>query len=228
MRTDEENARIRERFIVSPSLKIPAELVIGSAENQQTYGCELANISLGGCLIQTHQFLPTSPQQQALVRIVDQQQGIRIEAAGKIAWTRQTAVGRISCGFQFCREMPAPILKTMIARGIICRRDTPRRPLRVDVTVRRQTAPRILSGETLDVSQNGLQIRTEHPLTVGERLLLTMPDGRSGAVNVRWTAVKEGWNCCGCTFENSTSSMAIAAAVEPAAAAAPQLSAELQ
>lgn len=196
------------RCAVDWNAAVPGEFITGPVDNPLVCPCTLADLSLGGCAVRIETLLQTEPQ-IAIVRFT-LDDNLQLESAGRVCWKRQASIGYRTYGLKFRRQLSADLLERWIDRGIINRREKQRRKVKLPVTLRRGDADvigdRVLTAAIHDFSATGLQLDTNLPLSAGERIMLTLPDGRGVMAAVVWNAVIDGSCRTGCVLVNRISS----------------------
>tara|TARA_R110002049_G_scaffold2750_2_gene21541 strand:- start:354635 stop:355342 length:708 start_codon:yes stop_codon:yes gene_type:complete len=197
-----EKAQGREttRYNADWSHPLPAQLTIGIGADEQTIGCHLADLSLQGCAIRVNQ-PPRSAPKFGVVRVKPQGSESELIVAGRLCWQRQTGVGTMTYGFQFRRELQQECLGKFVQEELVSQRDEKRDRVNLNVQVRQQNPQIALKVATLiDVSNSGLQLSTDVALTVGARILVILPDGKTGIGEVVWSTESEDGCLAGAGF----------------------------
>lgn len=193
------------RCSVDWSRSVPGQFITGPVDNPLVLPCTLADLSVGGCAIQ----IETTPQSEPKIAIVrfELDNDLQMESAGRICWSRQASIGYRSYGMRFRRPLSEDILAKWLERGVIDRRDKCRQSTSVDVSMRRSEGGGCLVDATIvDYSATGVQLEVNLPLASGERIMLTLPDGRGVMAEVVWSAVQNGNCSVGCSMVNRMSS----------------------
>lgn len=201
----ESDARRQDRCPVSGQDEIAGQFLTGPENAPIILPCVLSDLSVGGCAVRLDTSLKSEPK-IAIVRF-DLENDLHLETAGRICWSRQTSIGFRSYGLRFRRPLSADFIDRWIHRGVLNRRDKERTATSTEVTIRRSTAGgSVLDGRILNYSGTGLQIETNLPISVDERIMLTLPDGRGVVAKVVWSTQRAGVFCSGCAFTNRVSS----------------------
>ena len=188
---------------------IPAEFGFETGDAEVSIECVLADLSQKGCSVRIESPL-TVDTRIGVLRVDDVRHDIHIEMAGRICWSRQVSIATTTYGFQFRHELPIEVFEQLIERGMISRRRDVRAETVIDLQVRRQIDQAIVTrAQLIEVSRTGVRLSTDVPVCVGERVMLTMPDGRSGVVGVVWTIQSGDGYHAGCMYQNLVSRQAI-------------------
>ena len=175
------------RYNADWSHPLAAELTVGIGPEEQTLGCHLADLSLRGCAIRLAQ-PPESTPKFGIVRVKPKGCDSELVVAGRLCWQKQTGVGTMTYGFQFRRPLQQNCLNSFVEHELVSQRDEKRDRVNLTVQVRQQNPQVALKHATLvDVSNSGLQLDTDAPLTVGARILVILPDGKTGISEVVWS-----------------------------------------
>ena len=184
---------------------VSGQFITGPVDNPLISPCTLADLSVGGCAVQIESLLPCEPR-IAIVRF-ETADGLQMESAGRVCWTRQASIGYRTYGLRFRRPLPPQMLEQWIEQGVINRRDKQRHEVRLPVRLRRSDGGgSSLDAEICDYSATGMQLTANLPLAVGERVMVTLPDGHGVMASVVWNAVRGGECLVGCTLINRISS----------------------
>ena len=192
--------REMKRYSADWSHPLAAELTIGIGEEEETLGCHLADLSLRGCAIRVAQPPRVAPK-FGIVRVCPKGTDSELVVAGRLCWQRQTGVGTMTYGFQFRREIGEECLHKFVEQELISQRDEKRDRVNLGVQVRQQNPQVALKRATLvDVSSSGLQLNTDVALTVGAKLLVILPNGKTGMAEVVWSTESESGCLAGAGF----------------------------
>ena len=184
---DPAGGRDTPRYSADWSHPLPAKLTIGIGDDEQTLGCQLADLSLHGCSVRVNQPPKTKPK-FGVVRVSPAESECELVIAGRLCWQKQTGVGTMTYGFQFRRELQQECLSRFVLEDLVSQRDEKRHRVNLNVQVRQQE-PRVAlkSAVLIDVSNSGLQLNTEVALTVGARILVILTNGTTGMAEVVWS-----------------------------------------
>lgn len=193
------------RCNVDWSHSVPGQFITGPVDNPLVLPCTLADLSVGGCAIQI-ETTPISEPKIAIVRF-ELDDDLQMESAGRICWSRQASIGYRSYGMRFRRPLTDSILARWLERGIIDRRDKERQKVSLEVSLRRSDGENsLVDASIVDYSATGMQLEVNLPLASGERIMVTLPDGRGVMAAVVWTAIENGNCLIGCSMVNRISS----------------------
>ena len=188
------------RYNADWSHPLAGELTVGIGEDEQTLGCQLADLSLRGCAIRVNQ-PPRKAPQFGIVRISDKGNDSELVVAGRLCWQRQTGVGTMKYGFQFRREIQESCLSNFVEAELISQRDEKRDRVNLNVQARQQNPQLALKRALLvDVSSSGLQLCTDVALTVGAKILVILPNGKTGIADVVWSTDSDDGCLAGAGF----------------------------
>ena len=188
------------RYNADWSHPLAAELTVGIGTDEETLDCQLADLSLHGCAVRVTQPPRVAPK-FGIVRVCTQESESELIVAGRLCWQRQTGVGTMTYGFQFRRELGKACLKNLVDQDLISQRDEKRDRVNLSVQVRQQNPQIALKQATLvDVSNSGLQLGSGVALTVGARILVILPDGKTGIAEVVWSTESESECQAGAVF----------------------------
>ena len=182
--------RSSPRFTADWSHPIPAELTVGVGPDRDVLACEMTDLSLAGCAIRIAQ-PPEDEPNIGILRVSPQDSESELVVAGRLCWQRQTGVGTRTYGFQFRRNIDPECLASFVQDGLVTRRDDQRERIDLAVAVRQQT-PKVSDNNAtlIDVSRSGVQIRTATELSVGARVLVVLPNRKTGIAEVVWSTQK--------------------------------------
>jgi len=192
--------RVAPRYQTAWAHPLRAELIVGLAPHEVTLDCQLADLSQRGCSLRFAQ-PPRVPPKFGIVRVIPPASTAGLVAAGRLCWHRRTGVGTITYGFQFRRAIDESCLKALLESDLITQREQKRDQVNLSVQVRQQNPALVLKQANLvNVSNSGLQLSTEVPLTVGARVLVILPDSQTGIAEVVWSSPGEAGNLAGAGF----------------------------
>ena len=191
MNTSSAHDRETTRYNADWSHPLAAELTVGIGSDEETLGCQLADLSLSGCAIRVMQ-PPRATPKFGVVRVSPKGSESELVVAGRLCWQKQTGVGTMTYGFQFRRPIQEKCLSSFVRDELISQRDEKRDRVNLTVQVRQQNPQIALKRATLiDVSNSGLQLETDVRLTVGARILVILPNGKTGMAEVVWSNESE-------------------------------------
>jgi hypothetical protein len=198
-----------DRFHARNTANLTAELLVLHEDEVVRYDCQMADISVGGCAVRVNLLTPGEVS-VAVLRISDNCGSLDVEVAGRLCWNQQTAVASNTFGFRFRRPMAPEVIESMVAAGLVTRRQETRVTAGIPVQIRRaHGAPLITHAFLHDFSTTGLRVRVDRELMISERLLITTDVGASGSVSVKWVKAVDNSFECGCVFQNLSSARAI-------------------
>lgn len=201
--------RDNDRFQSDWSDALRADFIIGIDDNATAFSAEMADISLTGCSVKCDLPHNLNPQ-VAVLRVYGSEDQVLFEAAGRVCWSRRAAVTSRTFGLNFRRPISQQLLLLLIEQGYVSRREHPREAIRLPVSLRRTSGKAAVTSSLLiDRSRSGVQLSTDLPLEINERILVTLPTGESGMVVVVWTRGEGERYECGAMFQNLTSSRAL-------------------
>ncbi|MEM9826782.1 MAG: PilZ domain-containing protein [Planctomycetota bacterium] len=200
-----QSERRQERCPVSGHQEITGQFMTGPESAPIILPCALADLSVGGCAVRLDTSLKREPQ-IAIVRF-ELDSDLHLECAGRVCWSRQASIGYRTYGLRFRRALSEDFVDRWIHRGVLNRRDKQRTEAEVEVAVRRSAGGgSVIDGRVLNYSGTGLQLETNLPLSVDERIMVTLPDGRGIVVKIVWSVQRDGAFYSGCAFSNRVSS----------------------
>jgi hypothetical protein len=193
---------------VDRTSEVKGQFISGPVDAPVVLPCTLSDLSVGGCSVRLNSMLRSEPK-IAIVRF-DLENDMHLESAGRVCWVRQASIGSQTCGLKFRRPLSEEFLDQWIRKGLVNRRENPRDEVRQSVQMRTSAGGGSLSEAfILDYSSTGVRIRSDVPLAMDERILLTLPDGRGIMLGVVWIANNEGQYFAGAQFANRMSSAAL-------------------
>lgn len=192
-----------KRYNADWSHPLAAQLTIGIGTEEETLGCEIADLSLRGCAIRVAQPPRVAPK-VGIVRVCPKDSEAELIVAGRLCWQRQTGVGTMTYGFQFRREIGENCLNSLVHQELISQRDERRDRVNLPVQVRQQNPRVALKRATLvDISSSGLQLATDLALTVGAKILVILGNGKTGMAEVVWATEADSGCLAGAGFTSA-------------------------
>jgi hypothetical protein len=140
--------------------------------------CLIRNVSAGG--LKAHVYSPLREGQAVSVELKANQQ-----TAGKVSWVRDNSVG-----IEFDRAIDVEELLASQTSESGWQSRMPR--VEVDRLGELRIGARIYPINTCDISQGGVRIEIDHPLTVGDNIVLTLDKWRAISGVVRWFQADQG------------------------------------
>jgi PilZ domain len=197
--------RQQSRCNVDRNSEVKGQFIFGPVDAPIVLPCALSDLSLDGCAVRLNSMLRSEPK-IAIIRS-DFENHMHLESAGRVCWVRQASIGSQTCGIKFRRPLSEEFLDQWIKQGLVNRRENSRDEVRQAVQMRTSAGGGSMSEALiLDYSSSGVRIRSEIPLAMDERILLTLPDGRGIMLGVVWIANQEGQYFAGAQFANRLSS----------------------
>lgn len=136
--------------------------------------CMIRNVSAGG--LKAHVYSPLKEGQKVSVELKTNQQ-----TKGTVSWIRDGSVG-----IEF--DKPIDVAELLAAQENGRQSRMPR--VEVDCLGELRIGARIYPINTCDISQGGVRVEIDHPLRIGDHVVLTLEKWRPIAGAVRW--YKEG------------------------------------
>ena len=175
------------RYIAEGKNLLAATLSVGFDDDEKVFDCQLEDIRLQGCSVRLNRSLDPGTK-LGILRMAHEDSRSELCAAGKLCWERQTGLTAFTYGFKFRRELRRECLSKFTNAELISLRDERRERLNLSVKVR-QLSPQIdmQNADLIDVSNSGMQLRTDVKLTVGANVLVVLENRERCMAEVVWS-----------------------------------------
>ena len=184
----------------SPESLIPGLIVLPSNNGQEFTPCFVMDFDADRCLLRVD-LSYTLCQRDVLIRILDRNDDQRIELVGRITDSLQHTIDTTTFECRFGQKLPPHVLAMMEQMSFVDRRKAERSQCMVRVNVCRIQRGKVISQASMvEASDEGLRMRTEVPLDIGEQVIVQLPNGEDILVAIVWSKEVNGINQTGGTI----------------------------
>ncbi|WP_167546841.1 PilZ domain-containing protein [Stieleria maiorica] len=154
--------------------------------------CQLLDLNSSGCAIRYRHPRPLGTSSTSTVlEMKNLANSDSVQMLVRVCWVRQAGIDQYESGLYFRRSLPETLIPQGIRAGQLSRRVAKRESVDVAVTVR-QSQPRIhATGRVVSISHTGVQIVSPSGLTIGEKLMLQLDNGKAAVGVTVWSSRQE-------------------------------------